>query len=179
VLIGTQEWMADNLKVTHYRTGEFIANITDNTQWSNTIMSGAYCAYDNNSGNAAKYGLLYNYYTVVDSKGVCPTGWHVPSSAEWTTLFTYLGGTDVAGYKLKQTGDGITADNSSGFSGMMSGYRSHVDQFQDLSIDGSLWSTTVKDSYFSYGIWIKKLDNNIVNCEYPKNCGLSIRCVKD
>lgn len=179
VLIGAQEWMADNLKVTRYRTGDVIANITDNTQWSNTIMSGAYCAYNNDPANAAKYGLLYNHYTVVDGKGVCPSGWHVPSDAEWSTLITYVGGASVAGYHLKQTGAGITADNSSGFSGVMSGYRSHADSFRDLGIDGNLWSSTIKDGYLSYGIWIKKLENNVVNCGYPKIDGLSIRCIKD
>ncbi|MBM3919544.1 MAG: hypothetical protein FJ344_08615, partial [Sphingomonadales bacterium] len=92
VSIGTQCWMQSNLKVGKYRNGDNIANITDNTAWSQT-NTGVWCNYNNDTANDALYGKLYNWYSVNDSRGLCPVGWHVPSDAEWTTLTDFLGGT--------------------------------------------------------------------------------------
>lgn len=91
VTIGTQDWLIENLKVTHYRTGDAIPNVTGNTQWGN-LTTGAYCDYDNSVGNGTTYGRLYNWFAVNDSRKIAPTGWHVSSDAEWTVLTTYLGG---------------------------------------------------------------------------------------
>ncbi|MBM3410438.1 MAG: hypothetical protein FJY18_02250, partial [Bacteroidetes bacterium] len=102
VQIGTQCWTQSNLKVSKYRNGDNISNITDNIAWSQT-STGAWCNYNNSSANDALYGKLYNWYTVNDSRGLCPTGWHVPSDAEWTTLTDFLGGASVAGGKMKST----------------------------------------------------------------------------
>lgn len=81
IKIGNQWWMAKNLKVTHYRNGEAIPNITNDSEWIN-LSTGAYCAYNNDNGNIATYGLLYNWYTVVDSRNIAPSGWHVPTDDE-------------------------------------------------------------------------------------------------
>ena len=102
VTIGTQTWMAENLKVTKYNDGIAIPNVTDNTAWRE-LTTGALCDYGNTPSNSETYGKLYNWHAVNTGK-LCPTGWHVPSDAEWTELTDYLGGTSVAGDKLKETG---------------------------------------------------------------------------
>jgi uncharacterized protein (TIGR02145 family) len=88
VKIGTQWWIAENLKTTKYRDGAAIPNVTDNTTWDD-LTSGAYCWNRNDTGNKAIYGALYNWYAVNTGK-LCPTGWHVPSDAEWDVLYNYL-----------------------------------------------------------------------------------------
>jgi uncharacterized protein (TIGR02145 family) len=102
IVIGTQEWMAENLKTSIYRNGEAIANVTDGNQWSG-LTTGAWCYYENNSQYDCPYGKLYNWFAVSDSRKVCPTGWHVPTQGEWTTLTNYLGGESIAGGKMKST----------------------------------------------------------------------------
>ncbi|MCP4833080.1 MAG: hypothetical protein GY886_12790, partial [Gammaproteobacteria bacterium] len=100
--IGEQVWMAENLRVTHYRNGDAIPHVTT-TGWG--YSTGAYCWYDNDQATNEKYGALYNWYTVDDSRGLCPEGWHVPTDDQWTALTTYLGGTSVAGGKMKAISD--------------------------------------------------------------------------
>jgi len=123
VTIGTQIWMVENLKTTHYRNGDPIPNVPDNTQWSNLTTS-AYCNYNNDANNAKTYGLLYNWYAAINSLNICPVGWHVPSANEWKKLETYMGGVGVAGGKMKEAGTthwispNTKAGNSSGFSGL-------------------------------------------------------------
>jgi len=182
VLIGTQEWMADNLKVIHYCTGDPIANVTDNIQWANTILSGAYCAYENNEINAAKYGLLYNYYAVDDSKGLCPDGWHVPTDAEWITLTDYFGGASVAGLKLKSIDlwdyNAQGTDNSSGFTGLPSGNRYADGSFHMKGAVGEWWSSSVYRNY----AWVFRLVDfyaGIFNYNFDKRYGHSIRCLRN
>src|SRR5512133_2157241 len=91
IAIGTQTWMAENLKVTHYQNGDSISKITDATPWSN-LESGAYCIYLNNSVKGNTYGKLYNWFAITDSRNICPAGWHIPTDTEWETLYAYLGG---------------------------------------------------------------------------------------
>jgi hypothetical protein len=98
IIIGNQEWMSGNLKVTHYNNGDAISNITNNGDWS-SLSTGAYGDYDNNPSNSEIYGRLYNWYTVDDSRGVCPEGWHIPTDNEFTVLTDYLGGTSVSRWK--------------------------------------------------------------------------------
>ncbi len=90
VIIGNQEWMAENLRVTKYRNGDAIPRVQNPLDWI-LLASGAYCWYDNNYNTYGKiYGTLYNYYAVSNSRGLCPEGWHVPSDAEWTQLVDYV-----------------------------------------------------------------------------------------
>ncbi len=103
VTIGTQVWLTENLKATKYNDGTSIQFVTDNTLWA-TLSTPAYCWYNNDGGNYKDiYGGLYNWWAVNTGK-LCPTGWHVPSDGEWTTLTSTLGGENVAGAKLKETG---------------------------------------------------------------------------
>jgi len=177
VMIGTQEWMAENLKVTHYRNGDAIPNITDNGQWANTY-SGACCAYENSSSNANAYGLLYNFYAVADTRNLCPTGWHVPTDAEWTTLIDYLGGENEAGAKLKAIvlwrSNYPGTDNSSGFNAFPGGRRSSDGSFSQKEEIGSWWSfSNALERNINYN------DSKVRRSTYFKEVGISIRCVKD
>jgi uncharacterized protein (TIGR02145 family) len=90
IVIGTQTWMAENLKTTRYRNGDLIPFVTDMKQWIN-LASGAYCWYNNEIIYKSTYGALYNWYTVNDSRNIAPAGWHIPDDDEWLTLINYLG----------------------------------------------------------------------------------------
>ena len=125
VIIGAQTWSAKNLDITTYRNGDTIPQVTDPEQWG-ALTTGAWCYYNNDSTNNAIYGKLYNWYAVIDSRGLAPLGWHVPSDKEWYTLIDYLGGVDIAGGKMKSVSSlwispNTGATNSSGFSALPGG----------------------------------------------------------
>jgi uncharacterized protein (TIGR02145 family) len=103
VTIGTQVWMKENLNVSTFKNGVAIPEVQDNDAWKKAGKNKqpAWCYYDNDPKNGAKFGKLYNWYAVIDNNGLCPQGWYVPSDAEWDTLIAYLGGSDVAGAKMK------------------------------------------------------------------------------
>ncbi len=103
VTIGTQVWMLENLNVSTFKNGVAIPEVQDKDAWNKASKNHqpAWCYYDNDPKNGAKYGKLYNWYAVIDTSGLCPQGWHVPSDADWEILITYLGGKDVAGAKMK------------------------------------------------------------------------------
>ena len=182
---GTQVWMKENLKVTRYRNGNDIPNVTDSIAWS-TLTTGAYCSYDNNTINANSYGYLYNWYAVSDSQNIAPTGWHVPSDDEWTTLIEYLGGSDVAGGKMKETGTNYWVDpntgatNESGFTALPGGYRYSLDGMcYLLGKGGYWWSSTTADASDA---WLSSVIYNNTHSPqyyYNKRHGYSIRCVLD
>ncbi|HNY56232.1 MAG TPA: FISUMP domain-containing protein, partial [Chitinophagales bacterium] len=144
VTIGTQCWMTENLKTSTYNDGTAILNETINTQWVN-LTTGAYCYYNNNISNKATYGTLYNWYAVNTGK-LAPSGWHVPTEADWTTLINYLGGETVAGGKMKAitlwNSPNTAADNSSGFSGLPAGIRTQSGTYFDMGNEGNFWSAT-------------------------------------
>ena len=184
IKIGSQYWMVQNLNTTKYNNGDPIPNITDNTTWIG-LSSGAYCDYDNSLNNSSIYGRLYNYYAVVDSRGLCPNGWHVPSDTEWETLFTYIGGSSVAGGKLKEVGiirwnaPNTNATNEFGFTGLPAGYRNNTGVFSSLGVYSNLWTLTPASPTNAN---IRGLGYNyeyIFNTNFPKHNGLSIRCIKD
>jgi uncharacterized protein (TIGR02145 family) len=184
VIIGTQTWMAENLKTTKYRNGEAIINVTSNTAWS-TQTIGTYCWYSNATSNNVTYGALYNWYAVADSRNIAPKGWHIPSDAEWTTLTTYLGGSTVAGVKIKEVGtahwtapnEGAT--NETGFTAVAGGYRDGYDgTFADIKNIWICWSTTE----YQGGALQRCIEYNIMDLgkgDGYKNDGYSVRCIKD
>ena len=174
VSIGTQCWFAENLRNTNYRNGNAIPNVTDNDEWSN-LETGAQCSYDNNDSNISTYGRLYNWYAVNDSRDLCPTGWHVPTDAEWTTLTNYLG-TDP-GDKMKSSEPDWNGSNSSGFSGLPGGQRYISGNFGDAVSYGLWWS-----SLSNGDAWNRILQFNSVNVprDLPEwGRGFSVRCVRD
>ena len=181
VTIGTQVWITENLKVIHYCNGDPIPNITDDQQW-NHLTTGAYCDYDNTPGSSLTYGKLYNFYAVIDSRKLCPTGWHVPSDADWSILTAYLGGESVAGDKLKACcmngwyGPN-TANNETGFTALGGGFRCDYctyNEFNDIDWNGYWWSST----------WYKYRSMNwhgsgVSNGSESPGKGFSVRCLKD
>ncbi len=127
VMIGTQVWLKENLRVTHYNNGDLIPNITGNTEWAATA-TGARCYYNNDSASYDPvYGVLYNWYAVSDSRHLCPAGWHVSGNAEWQAAENYLGGDVIAGGKMKEEGTlhwlspNTGATNASRFTGLPGG----------------------------------------------------------
>ena len=195
VFIGDQIWMAENLKVTHYRNGEEIPIVTSDTEWSN-LTTGAYSSYDNDNNNVDTYGLLYNWYAVNDNRNLAPTGWHVPTDEEWKQLEMYLGmGLSEAddtgcrdtdeGNKLKETGiahwnipnEGAT--NESGFSALPGGLRSSAGTCDNIGYYTYFWSATEGDSG---NAWYRFLHYNrscVSRYNSNKQNGFSVRCVKD
>jgi uncharacterized protein (TIGR02145 family) len=188
VTIGTQVWMIENLKVTKYRNGNIIPNVTDTTQWSG-LTTGAWCYYNNDVSYNAAYGKLYNWYTVIDSRNICPVGWHIPTDAEWTILTNYLGGETVAGGKMKEAGlshwlsPNTAADNSSGFAGLPGGARYDdggvTFTFGYISSYGGWWSSTEGTTGGALFRYLYYDDSKAYKDAGDKEGGLSVRCIKD
>jgi len=184
VIIGSQWWMAENLKVTQYRNGDDIP-IKIYTWWG--AAEGAYCEYNNIPANVSTYGRLYNWFAVDDPRGLAPVGWHVPSDAEWQTLVNYLGGDDLAGEKMKEAGiahweEPNYANNASGFSALPGGGR--YPGTEAGTYDGMYWLADFWSSsdYLSANAWLRSLWNSsesIGRTSTLKTYGLSVRCVKD
>jgi uncharacterized protein (TIGR02145 family) len=184
VTIGTQVWMKQNLKVTHFNNGTTIPNVTDSTSWAN-LTSGARCYYNNDSAtNDSVYGALYNWYVAQDPN-ICPIGWHVSSNAEWQAAESYLGGNSIAGGKMKEAGTlhwaspNIGATNSSGFTGLPGGMRNPSSVFSTNKENGFWWTAT---SYNASMVWTTYLWYQFAGVDHnptPKKYGLSIRCIKD
>jgi uncharacterized protein (TIGR02145 family) len=183
VQIGNQCWMSDNLNV-----GTMVNGNTNQTD--NSIIE-KYCYLDNPT-NCDTYGGLYQwdemmqYTTVEGTQGVCPTGWHLPTHAEWTTLVDHLGGSSVAGGKLKETGTlhwdtpNTNATNSSGFTGLPGGYRNYYFQdFFSLKNTGYFWSSSEQSSSDGRVRYIFHNQEQVSNGYNKKITGYSIRCVKD
>ena len=188
VVIGTQTWMAENLKVSKYNDSTTIPNITDNTQWSN-LTTGVWSYYNNDATNNAKYGKLYNWYavnkTTNGNKNVCPKGWHVPIDSEWTVLTDYLGGESLAGGKLKEVGTtnwnspNADATNASLFTGLPGGFRGSSGYYYFISDYGYWWSSS---EYHTSNAWFRGLYNSNGDAgrnNGSKESGLSVRCLKD
>ena len=184
VLGNGQEWMSENLRTTVYANGDTIPNVTNATEWSN-LTTGAWCHYNNFSGSENPYGKLYNWYTVNDSRNVCPTGWRVPSNTEWTVLRNYLGVDSVAGGKMKSTGTqywstpNIYATNETGFSSLPGGVRNTVGIFEGSGIMSYYWNSQELDAYFAMGYDQRYDTGNFGGNYMRKGYGYSVRCIKD
>lgn len=180
VIIGTQEWMSENLKATKYNDGSAILNVTADSLWS-VSKDGAYAWYNNDaSGDKAKYGAYYNWHTVASGK-LCPAGWHVPSDKEWRTLTTYLEGETVAGNVLKsQSGwkSNGNGTNSSGFNAVPYGYRNTKGSFTSQGASSYFWSSTENNANAWYCVMFNK-DGTAFKYFGSKQSGFSVRCVKN
>jgi uncharacterized protein (TIGR02145 family) len=180
IQIGTQTWMAENLKTVKYNDGTAIPFITEGTAWAELSTPG-YCWYNNYS---VSYGGIYNWYSVNTGK-LCPTGWHIPTDVEWTVLTDYLGGGNIAGNKLKETGSthwlgsNAGATNESGFTAIPSGYRNYYGTFSSIRSYGYWWSSTAgsstggyfRDLYYGY--------DYVDRSSSSKKGGFSVRCLND
>ena len=197
VKIGNQVWMTKNLNVSKFRNGDPIPEVRSKEEWVKAVENGqpGWCYYENNPANWAKYGKLYNWYAVIDIRGLCPTGWHVPSDAEWTVLTDYLGGENVAGVKMKSTSgwdNNGNGTNSSGFSGLPGGYLTDFGPFAGVDRNGCWWSST---EYYAWPrkavgraqppkrlAWYRNLAHDagsVYRNDFPTGPGMSVRCLKD
>ena len=178
--IGTQTWMAENLKAVKYNDGTDIPFVVEVSAWA-VLSTPGYCWYNNDS---VSYGALYNWHTVKTGK-LCPTGWHVPTDNEWTILTDYLGGKSVSGGKLKETGTthwlspNTGATNESGFTALPVGYRDYSGGFNSIRNYGFWWTSTegatsgayYRDMYYGY-VYTDRSSSN-------EKSGASVRCLKD
>lgn len=184
VAIGSQVWFAENLKTTHYRNGDPVPDVLNETVWRK-LVTGAFCNYDNDNANATAYGRLYNWYAVSDRRNICPEGWHIPSDQEWYRLTSYLGGEMLAGGKLKESTPGhwlipnTGATNESGFSALPGGYRSSRGIFQILDTYAFYWTSTSNSDNTAWSWFLQNDSREVTRIENLKTFGFSIRCVKD
>ncbi len=183
VKIGNQLWMAENLKTTKYNDGTLIPLVTDTVDWS-ILTTPAYCWPNNHDSTKYTYGGLYNWHTV-NTGNLCPTGWHLPSDAEWTELTNYLGGVSVAGGKMKETGTAhwtspnTGATNESGFSGLPGGNRSYNGLFDYFGSRSYWWSSTENTADNALVRYLVYNGANIIRISYNKKNGYSVRCLRD
>ena len=187
ISIGTlpQVWMVENLQTTTYNDGLPITLVASATTWSARTLEG-YCWYNNDAANyKTTYGAIYNWYAVNTGK-LCPTGWHVPSDAEWTILTNYLGGETIAGGKMKAistlwASPNTGASNSSGFKALPAGYRQDDGSFYNINDDDYWWSSTQHSTQLTKA-WARDVNYNyayVSTMIYVKSYGYSVRCLKD
>ena len=196
VQIGDQCWFAENLRSENYENGDAIPSNLSDSEWT-TTSSGAVAVYGEGSSvchhyspdgdpcdeawSLSEYGRLYNWYAVDDGRGLCPSGWHVPSDGEWTVLTDHLGGVSVAGGPMKSTygyWDDGNGTNSSGFKGLPGGNRGIYGDFTLAGSYGYWWSSSPSGSI----AWYRSLyyyDEDVYRNDYNPQIGFSVRCVRD
>jgi len=185
IKIDDQWWMAENLTTTKFRGGDDIPNVTGQGEWAN-LQDAAYCNSGNDPVIAEDYGRLYNWHAVTDGRKICPEGWHVSNDDDWSTLIDFLGGNQVAGGKLKQTGNeywnnpNSDATNESGFSALPGGVRNaNTGDFAGMGSTGSWWSASAQNADNGYAWGLTTINGAIAHYNLNKKSGLSVRCVKD
>ena len=185
VKIGTQKWTTKNLEVTKYRNGDEIPYVEDATEWAK-LTTGAWCYYQNKTSNGTIYGKLYNLFAVMDKRGLAPQGFHIPTDAEWTILIDFLGGTDIAGGKLKEKGivhwksPNTGATNSSGFTALPGGYRYSGGNFGFLGNYAMFWSSSEGGSkILGWNRFLYSNDTVIGRFDDFERSGMSVRCIAD
>lgn len=185
IQIGTQTWMERNLKTTKYNDGTSIPSVTDVASWS-SISTPAFCWQLNDEAYRVTYGLLYNWYAVSTGK-LCPAGWHVPSDTEWATLFSFVGGSDIAGGILKEKGTlhwfspNTGATDIYGFRALPGGTRLDGSDaiFDNLFEMGFWWtSTSSSETHATYRV-MNDNSSSVQKYFCDKNRGMSVRCIMD
>ncbi len=186
VTIGTQTWMVENLKTMKYRNGDPIPMVTDDEEWK-ALSTGACCDYKNIGANGDIYGKLYNWYAVEDSRNLAPEGWRVATDEDWTTLTDYLGGTSIAGARLKEKGafhwPGVNAfgTNEVGFTALPGGFRTGTTGLFVFVVFESGYWWTATEATASNGRYrtIPYNAKSVGRSAITKRSGYSVRCVKD
>jgi uncharacterized protein (TIGR02145 family) len=189
IVINGKQWMKGNLNVSKYRNGDIIPEVTDIAEWD-ALTTGAWCYYSNDSANGTTYGKLYNWYAVNDPRGLAPAGWHIPTDSEWTSLITFLGGANVAGSKIKDSGTLWSdqtqgATNQSGFTAIPAGYGyltltyTPDDQpFKSLGDAAYWWSATASGTNTAYSVDVR-LGNTVTQSSIRNKTAISVRCVRN
>lgn len=184
VKIGKQVWLGENLKVTHYCNGDSIPYFKYE-KVTYHFSAGRQCDYENKPDNSKIYGKLYNFYTTIDKRNLCPVGWHVPSDNEWTTLSNYLGGDSVAGGQLKSTdtsfwqSPNVGATNKTGFTALLGGAYYTIGAFSSINSYGYWWSSSEFASNYALGISMNYFNKNVSKGNHNMDNCFSVRCIKD
>lgn len=181
VVIGEQTWFVENLETTKLSDGTPIELVENESQWSTS--RNAYCWYNNDTANGRTYGALYTWATV-NSKKLCPTGWHVATYKEWKALIEKLGGEAKAGQVLKEKGaihwnEDNNGNNKSGFTALPGGERKDDGAFFGLKTGGKFWTGSEHDDESAFYFQVSCTNTNAVGGWVKKAYGLSVRCVKD
>jgi len=180
VVIGTQVWMAENLRTTHLNDGTEIPLVESDTAWANLKTPG-YCWYGDYKAffKLIHYGALYNFQAVATRK-LCPAGWHVPDTDEWYTLINYLGN-ENAGGKMKATGTrdwlqpNTGATNESGFKALPGGSRNaYYKDYQGFRGSAMFWHSNTSDA-----MRVTYNSSSVIHGTPDRNAGVSVRCIKD
>lgn len=202
VKIGTQIWMTENLNVDHFRNGDEIPEAKTKIAWKKALSKkqAAWCYFNNDPANGAKYGKLYNWYAVNDPRGLAPMGWHIPNHKDWETLVGFLGGPEIAGIKLKSKigWKEKNGNNESGFSAFPGGFlttlgrdRLRVKLKKGAKDDSPFFSGFGEMVYWwskefnpkhENSVWILYLNHWSDRADldsYEFDSGLPVRCVKD
>jgi uncharacterized protein (TIGR02145 family) len=190
ITIGTQTWMAENLRVTKYRNGDLIPIVNLSQEWNDELKTGALCSYENTAdkNKVATNGLLYNWYAAVDNRNIAPAGWHVPTANEWATLVNTLGGENLAGGKMKEAGTthwtspNTGATNENGFNASPAGLRSNEQaRFGELKSFVGYWTSTIdaENEERAFYYVLRNEDSNCLRDNFPYTYAISIRLVKD
>lgn len=188
IKIGTQTWMAENLRTTKYLNGDLIGTTTPASLDVSRQDTPKYqWAYNGNENYVRTYGRLYTWYTATDNRKICPSGWHLPTYDEWWVLIDFYGGGCVAGGPLKEVGTShwqtpnTDATNSSGFTALPGGHRFATGQFYDIGGYGRLLSSSIESVWDIIDTWSLCVLYNAGSLAFAdkKNEGRSVRCVKD
>ena len=181
VVIGRQVWLKQDLRTTKLIYGLSIKLETDPSKWD-SVSAPAYCWYDNVEDSQSQYGAIYNW-RAASSGALCPKGWHVPTIEEWTTLINYLGGEEIAGGKLKETGtlhwvNNEGATNETGFTALPGGTRVWDGDFHMRGLNGTWWTSSPSYDDAAWCVGINSGGSNIYSTVMPSETGYSVRCVK-
>lgn len=171
-----QLWTISNLKVSHYRNGEVIPQVTDPTVWE-ALTTGAWCYYDNDPANEAVYGKLYNWYAVNDPRGLAPAGYHIPSSGEWLSLTSCLVNNNFTAAKMKDTSFPF-GSNSSGFTGLPGGSR-YRGLFGGIGANGTWWTSSQSMSFAALTLGLLYNSDSVFLTDGDMVGGFSVRCLRD
>jgi len=188
VEIGDQTWMAENLKTSKYRNGNPIPNVPDTQEWFD-MTSGAYCYFNNDQSNSLVYGKLYNWFALMDERGICPEGWEPPNIDDWMELIQFAGGMEVAGLNLKHKGFDFWEESSGfiafpggkdsfGFAALPGGYRT-PNIFHGIKQFCAFWTSTEQhDGHMpNYILMNSGMNRAFVNMMF-KSKGSSVRCIR-
>jgi uncharacterized protein (TIGR02145 family) len=183
IKIGDQNWMAENLNVSHFRNGDTIPEVKTSAEWIKMGTEGkpAWCYIENKSDNGSKFGKLYNWFAIIDSRGLAPEGWHVATDEEWTQLVNFLGGGVLAALKMRNTGltDDLNSVTEGGFSGPPGGIRNSFGVFYGLGSYGYWWTASEFGASSAYLRILSYVSCAINFQNYDKICGASVRCIRD
>ena len=184
IKIEDQIWVTKNLNVASFRNGDSIPEAKSAEEWKKAgdLKRPAWCYYDNNPTNGNKYGKLYNWFAITDKRGLVPSGWHVPTDAEWSKLTDFLNDDDDAGVMLKSCkgweaqGNG---DNTLGFTGLPGGYRDKDGSFLKIGYSGYWWSSSEDGTSLAWCHCLNFSSTDMLGSINEKQDGFSVRCLKN